>query len=628
MVYLDLSQLDVALRTPAEEVLSQINVQTCPTGIPVTAKQGYDGLRVSYDGGISIEYQHKCQFFRALSLVKRVLRSGKAIEEHPTFTRLFFGEDLSRGAVLTVESMKKKLRWLAAMGYNGLNLYIEDIYEVPEYPYFGHQRGRYSKAELKEMVAYGKRLGVTLYPSIQVLGHLEQVLLWPAFKNLKDSSAVLYVGKEEVYQFIDTLFKNLCECFETRDFTLNMDEAHTMGLGRRLDEKGYSPKSELLAQHMERVSLLCEKHGITPIIASDMFFRPFAPGYYTATGIVPQDVIDRVPPMYRIMYWDYYNCEGRGDTAEKFEHMMQQHKRFHNPIIFLGGAWKWMGFAPNNSFSLYSSEFHLNGCLRYGIDDIGIHTFGDDGSEASMFCNWPALVLYAEKLYKNTTNKVDIEEPFQDLFGLPLEAFLTLDCPNQIPDGPDLPNSLESNPCKYLFYNDPMNGRITKLIQHSYKPHFAECEQKLAVWKNDPQFGYIFQTLSALCAVLKNYATLPLELREAYANHDKAALTALADSIPGIIKDLEWFCDCFRDQWLRENKLFGLETLELRFGARRERLVSTEKILRLYLNGQLDRLEPLETPLLDPDNKPERKTNNFVRYGYNQIIATGVDAIL
>ena len=110
MIYLDLSQLDVALRTPAEEVLSQINVQTCPTGIPVTAKQGYDGLRVSYDGGISIEYQHKCQFFRALSLVKRVLRSGKAIEEHPTFTRLFFGEDLSRGAVLTVESMKKKLR--------------------------------------------------------------------------------------------------------------------------------------------------------------------------------------------------------------------------------------------------------------------------------------------------------------------------------------------------------------------------------------------------------------------------------------------------------------------------------------------------------------------------------------
>jgi hypothetical protein len=305
--------------------------------------------------------------------------------------------------------------------------------------------------------------------------------------------------------------------------------------------------------------------------------------------------------------------------------MLQQHMRFHNPIMFLGGAWKWMGFAPNNAFSLYSSDFHINGCLRYGIDDIGVHTFGDDGSEASMFSNLPTLVLYAEKLYKNTTEKVDIEEAFRDLFGLPLEAFLTLDCPNRIPDGPDLPNSLEANPCKYLFYNDPLNGRVTKLIQHSYKPHYAECEQKLAVWQGDPQFGYIFKTLSALCGVLKNYATLPLELREAYANGDKAALEALADSIPGIIRDLERFCDSFRAQWLRENKLFGLEMLELRFGGQRERLVSTEKVLRLYLDGQLDRLEPLETPLLDPDNKPSREVNKFARYGYLSMISPGID---
>ena len=613
--------------------MTQIGLQTGSCGIPITAKQGSAGLRVSYVDSIVIEYQHRWEFFRGLALAKRVLRSGKSIEEHPTFTRLFFGEDLSRGAVLTVDSIKMKIRWLAAMGYNGMNLYIEDIYEVPEYPYFGHQRGRYSKAELREMVAYGKKFGVTLYPSIQVLGHLEMPLIWPAFDSLKDSNDVLYVGKEEVYTFIDTLFKNLCECFESRDFMLNMDEAHTMGLGRRLDEQGYASKSELLAMHMDRVSILCKKHGITPVIVSDMFFRPYTKGnnYYSTDTIVPQEVIDRIPSMYRILYWDYYNCENSADGAAMFEHMMQQHKRFHNPLMFMGGAWKWMGFAPLNAFSLYSSEFHINGCLRYGIDDIGIHTFGDDGSEASMFCNWPALVLYAEKLYKNTTEKVDIEEAFQDLFGLPLEAFLILDCPNQIPNGPEIPDSLEKNPCKYLFYNDPLNGRVTKLIKHSYKPFYADCEKRLAVWQNDPQFGYIFETLSALCAVLKNYATLPLELREAYAARDKATLETLANSIPGIIRDLERFCNCFRNQWIRENKLFGLETLELRFGACRERLVSTKTVLRMYLSGRLDRIEPLETPLLDPegtgDGEPDRTVNTFARYGYTQIIAAGVDAI-
>ena len=628
MFSFNLSRLEAELRTPAEEVLTQIGGLSAADGVPVTAKQGFNGLRVSLQDGICIEYQHKWEFFRGLALAKRVLRSGKAIEEHPNFVRLGFFEDVSRGAVLTVDSLKKKIRYLAAMGYNLLTLYIEDIYEVPEYPWFGHQRGRYTKAELKEIVAYGERFGITLNPSIQVLGHLEMPLIWPAFKDIKDSSAVLYVGKPEVYEFIDTLFKNLCECFKTRLFYLCMDEAHTMGLGRRLDKEGYVPKSELLAQHMERVGKLCEKYGISPIISSDMFFRPFAPGYYTDTGEVPQEVIDRVPPMYRIMYWDYYNCEKSEQSVAKFHHMIQQHKRFHNPIMFLGGAWKWMGFAPNNAFSLYSSNFHLNCCLQHGIDDISLATFGDDGSEASMFSNLPTLVLYAEKLYKNTTEKVDIEEAFMDLFGLPVEAFLTLDCPNQIPDGPRMEDSSSANPCKYLFYNDPLNGRLTRLVKHSYKPHFAECEKRLAVWQEDPQFGYIFETLSALCRVLKNLATLPLELREAYAAGDKAQLEKLADSIPGIVADLDDFTDTFQTQWLKENKLFGLETLELRFGGQRGRLVSTEKVLRKYLSGKLARIEPLETPLLYPNgkdaNEPDREVNSYAEYLYDNTLPAGV----
>ena len=630
MLTFDLSRLDAELARCAEEVLTQIGVKTGREGVPVNAKQGGEGLRVSLQDGVLIEYQHKWEFFRGLSLAKRVLRSGEAIEEHPGFYRLGFFEDLSRGAVLTVDSLKKKIRYLAAMGYNAFTLYIEDIYEVPEYPWFGHQRGRYTKAELKEAVAYGKRFGVTLNPSLQVLGHLEMPLIWPAFKDIKDSSAVLYVGKPEVYEFIDKLFKNLCECFESRHFYLNMDEAHTMGLGKRLAKEGYVPKGELLAIHMEHVGKLCEKHGIVPIIATDMFFRPYTAGngYYSTDTIVPQEVIDRVPEMYRIMYWDYYNCEKSEKSAAMFEHMLQQHERFHNPLMFLGGAWKWMGFAPNNVFSLYSSDFHINGCLRHGIDDISVATFGDDGSEASMFSNLPTLVLYAEKLYKNTTEKVDIEEAFTDLFGLPLEAFLALDCPNRIPDGPDIPNSASANPCKYLFYNDPLNGRLTRLVKHSYKPHFAACEEKLAVWKDDPRFGYIFETLSALCRVLKNLATLPLELREAYANCDKARLEALADSIPGIVADLDDFTDIFRAQWLRENKMFGLETLELRFGGQRGRLVSTEKVLRLYLDGKLDRIEPLETPLLYPDGKdaaePDRPVNNYVEYCYDNTLPAGV----
>ena len=33
------------------------------------------------------------------------------------------------------------------MGLNSLMLYMEDTYEIPEYPYFGHLRGRYSQSD-------------------------------------------------------------------------------------------------------------------------------------------------------------------------------------------------------------------------------------------------------------------------------------------------------------------------------------------------------------------------------------------------------------------------------------------------------------------------------------------------
>ena len=85
MFTFDLSRLDAELAQCAEEVLTQIGVETAVGGTPITAKQGENGLRVSLQDGICIEYQHKWEFFRGLSLAKRVIRSGEAIEEHPDF---------------------------------------------------------------------------------------------------------------------------------------------------------------------------------------------------------------------------------------------------------------------------------------------------------------------------------------------------------------------------------------------------------------------------------------------------------------------------------------------------------------------------------------------------------------
>ena len=80
--------------------------------------------------------------------------------------------DCSRGAVYTVEALKKYIDVLAKMGYNSLQLYTEDTYEIKEEPYFGYMRGRYSADELRQLDSYAASKGIELIPCIQTLAHL------------------------------------------------------------------------------------------------------------------------------------------------------------------------------------------------------------------------------------------------------------------------------------------------------------------------------------------------------------------------------------------------------------------------------------------------------------------------
>lgn len=67
--------------------------------------------------------------------------------------------DCSRNAVMTAESVRRWIDLTAKLGCNTLHLYMEDTYEVDGQPYFGHLRGRYSKAELKQIDAYAAAHG-------------------------------------------------------------------------------------------------------------------------------------------------------------------------------------------------------------------------------------------------------------------------------------------------------------------------------------------------------------------------------------------------------------------------------------------------------------------------------------
>lgn len=152
----------------------------------------------------------------------------------------------------------------------------------------------------------------------------------------------------------------------SRRINIGMDEAHMMGLGKYLDKHGYQDRSSLMLKHFSTVMEIARKYGFQTMMWSDMFFRLASSGeYYDAESPISPDIVKLIPEDVTLIYWDYYS-----ETQEKYDGMLSKHKQLNDHIGFAGGAWKWMGFAPNNEFSRHVSLLAHDSCVKYGIQEV------------------------------------------------------------------------------------------------------------------------------------------------------------------------------------------------------------------------------------------------------------------
>ena len=178
----------------AKEAAVQIGLEIAETGITVCAQKSTSLSVKGDEKGIVITYSRKCEIFRGISYIPALLCGGDSVSETAKYSTLCYMADASRNAVPNLDCAKKMIRTLALMGYSAMMLYTEDTYELPEYKYFGHMRGRYTAAELKELDDYADSFGIELIPCVQTLAHLSTALRWPDFGDFTDTGDILMVG--------------------------------------------------------------------------------------------------------------------------------------------------------------------------------------------------------------------------------------------------------------------------------------------------------------------------------------------------------------------------------------------------------------------------------------------------
>ena len=556
----------------------------------VEVKRG-EGLSVSLQNGCAkICAQDENALARGFFLLCRCMKEGKEtldVCQKRHFSSCGAMVDCSRNAVLTVDAVKRYIDQLACLGMNMLMLYTEDTYEVPEYPYMGYLRGRYSQKELQELDAYAAAFGVELIPCIQTLGHMRQFLQWQENAQLRDQKDVLLIDEERTYDLIEAQIRSMRACMKTSRIHIGMDEAHGVGLGEYLLKHGTTDRHALLCRHLERVVAICEKHGFRPIMWSDMFFRLGSKTneYYDLEAEVPQYVIDSIPAV-DLCYWDYYH-----EDEAFYDAMLAQHARMGERTVFAGGVWTWSGFLPQVKKTEATMAPALAACAKNKVDTVFATLWGDDGAETNVFLASSMLPIFSESCWQgHDCPKEEMILAGECLTGMGRNVLTALG--EFYPSAQDVRTGKSLTWCDPLYpVHDPMGDPLDAAI--------ARSEAALKTLEDCPD-ELVAAYACLLFEIAKEKARIVRDLRTKYLADDRIWLERLVQTdLPALVNQYAKLMGVHRRVWERDYKRTGWEVMALRYSAVIGRLVDVQDALKRYVNGQLDTLEELDEPVLD-----------------------------
>lgn len=520
------------------------------------------------------------------------------------FEKLGVMIDCSRNAVLNREAFRRMAKLLAKLGYNTIRLYTEDTYEVDGEPYFGYLRGRYSKAELREMDSFAASLGIELVPCIQTLAHLNSIFRYAEYGEIKDADDILLVGDERTYALIENMFRSLAQCFTSRRVNIGMDEAFMLGKGKYLLKNGLVPSEKIMRAHLERVLAIAEKYGFSCEMWGDMFTRA-AYGENETEFDRAEEVKKEVPENVTLVCWDYYHTD-----EAYFLNKIERYRKLSDRVNFAGGAWTWLGFCPNNDYSVKEIEAAVRACRKQGVKEVYFTMWGDNGGECSPFAVLPALVCGAE-FARGNFDMTSIKKRFREVVHEEFDLFCALDLPDKIysTEKPDC-----CDPSKVLLYTDVFAGIYDKCVrENTAKPYYEALSDRLKAGENG-EWGYLFRTVRALCDVLAVKFELGVVTRKLYRAGDKTALAALANgAYTELLNRLEVFYEVYEACWAAEKKPHGFDVQDARLGGLIRRIAHCKRRLLDYADGKTQSIPELEEEILNPFGvqKPEGIAYNY-----------------
>jgi hypothetical protein len=192
---------------------------------------------------------------------------------------------------------------LAGQGINAILAEYEDIFP------FDARRGIdvvedrsavWTPAILRRFQSLAAQHGIEIIPLQQCLGHLEYVYRWKRYRGMaldrKYPSVVNITSPRARAMVFEMLEQVIAAHPNSRLVHLGMDEAHALVAYAKAQKQDVL---ELFLSHLDALCTVCERHGKTPVIWSDMWEDHISPANLKRVARFKDRVI--------LCSWDYGN---------------------------------------------------------------------------------------------------------------------------------------------------------------------------------------------------------------------------------------------------------------------------------------------------------------------------------
>ena len=436
----------------------------------------HDEVRVDESGIILLGGSDEALLHAAVTLMQLVQQHGALlpccrIEDWPDLAHRGYYQDVSRGRIPTLETLKKTADLLCRYKINEWQLYIEHTYLFRGLSEAWRDDEPLEAEEILELDAYCRARHIELVPSLASFGHMYQILSTQsceALCELPDAEKIpftytysgmhhtLNVSNPDSLTFIQAMIQEYSQLFTSRRFNICCDETFDLGRGRSAGLAEKEPRGST-GLYLKHVGALCRwllGQGITPMFWGDILARE--PSAYADIpegviclnwGYLPNQREDEIRDL-AAMGAVQYVCPGVC-TWNMFLPLLENsfmnirtmcgHAHRYAAIGLLNTDWGDWGHICHPAFSipgiLYGAAFSWNAGTAAGLsfdevnDAVSLLAYGDrTGSFMRAFrdmtCHenfyWNRVVRWIEAKDEDGKRSV-LEEALEDLKRVPEE---------------------------------------------------------------------------------------------------------------------------------------------------------------------------------------------------------------